>query len=69
MLNALKYVNEELQIIHRDIKATCVFIKKLSSDSIEVVLADFGLAKKYHEMKKQSYAGTPLCKLIHFQYV
>ena len=62
MLNALKYVHEEMQIIHRDIKPTNIFIKKMSSDNIEIVLADFGLAKKYQEMTGQSYAGTPLCK-------
>src|SRR3989338_7518413 len=39
-----------------------MFIKKQSekNDKIQVVLADFGLAKKYQEMKGQSYAGTPL---------
>ena len=62
MLSALKYVHEEMEIIHRDIKPTNIFIKKLSSDSIDIVLADFGLAKKYQEMSGQSYAGTPFCK-------
>ncbi|EFC47476.1 predicted protein, partial [Naegleria gruberi] len=44
-LSALKYVHEEMNIIHRDIKPTNIFIKKLTSDNIEIVLADFGLAK------------------------
>ena len=60
MLSALNYVHSELSIIHRDIKPSNIFIRKLSGNDIEVVLADFGLAKKYQEMKGQSYAGTPL---------
>ena len=66
MLNALKYVHEEMHIIHRDIKQTNIFIKKMTSDNIDIVLADFGLAKKYQEMTGQSYAGTPLCKYYNF---
>lgn len=50
---------------HRDLKPTNIFIKKLTNDSIETILADFGLAKKYQEMKGQSYAGTPLCKFLN----
>ncbi|EFC45235.1 protein kinase [Naegleria gruberi] len=60
MLSALKLVHEEMHIIHRDIKPTNIFIKKLESEKIEIVLADFGLAKKFQESKGQSYAGTPL---------
>ncbi|EFC44669.1 predicted protein [Naegleria gruberi] len=60
MLTALRFVHEEMHIIHRDIKPTNIFIKKLSSENIDIVLADFGLAKKYQEMTGQSYVGTPL---------
>ncbi|EFC40660.1 predicted protein [Naegleria gruberi] len=64
-LSALKYVHDVLSIIHRDIKPTNIFIKKLSKEKIEIVIADFGLAKKFQEMKGQSYVGTPLCKFLH----
>ncbi|EFC39768.1 predicted protein [Naegleria gruberi] len=60
VLSALDYVHSELSIIHRDIKPSNIFIRNLSGNDIEVVLADFGLAKKHQEMKGHSYAGTPL---------
>ncbi|EFC38128.1 predicted protein [Naegleria gruberi] len=56
----LNYIHSQLSIIHRDIKPSNIFVKYLKNDNIEIVIADFGLAKKHQEMKGQSYVGTPL---------
>jgi len=60
MCQALDFVHSELNIIHRDVKPSNIFIKELTASSIEIVLADFGLAKVNHQSVNNSYAGTPL---------
>ncbi|EFC39508.1 predicted protein [Naegleria gruberi] len=60
MLNALEYIHEEKKLIHRDVKESNIFIKELTQDYIQVVLADFGLARDNSLSANNSYCGTPM---------
>ena len=60
MCDALTYVHGTLSMIHRDIKPTNIFVKEYDGSKINVILADFGLAKQAQESSGNSYAGTPL---------
>ncbi|EFC41168.1 predicted protein [Naegleria gruberi] len=60
MLNALNFIHTSMKLIHRDIKPSNIFIKSIDNDHIEIVIADFGLARADQGSAHKSYAGTPL---------
>ncbi|EFC41830.1 predicted protein [Naegleria gruberi] len=60
MLNALNYIHNSMKLIHRDIKPSNIFIKSIDNDNIQIVIADFGLARADQGSAHKSYAGTPL---------
>ena len=60
MCHALIFVHTTLNVIHRDVKPSNIFIKDISPNYIHTVLADFGLAKSNQNSINNSYAGTPL---------
>ncbi|EFC43550.1 protein kinase [Naegleria gruberi] len=60
MCSALDYIHSSMKLIHRDIKPSNIFVKSLDKDNIEIVIADFGLAKANQGSTNNSYAGTPL---------
>ncbi|EFC41556.1 predicted protein [Naegleria gruberi] len=59
MGRALDFIHNEKKLIHRDIKPSNIFIKEISNTNIQIVLADFGLARD-NSTSNKSYAGTPL---------
>ena len=57
--SALNFIQTKLNLIHRDVKPSNIFIKELNGEMIEVVLADFGLARMSQGSVNRSYSGTP----------
>jgi serine/threonine protein kinase len=67
ILNGLHYLHKECELLHRDIKLQNVLIEDFDANkkSINVVIADFGVAKKESQITQQktmTLAGT-------FQYL
>nr|CAG4712486.1 unnamed protein product [Naegleria fowleri] len=57
----LKYLEEERDMLHRDVKPSNIFIESFDTkrNKIKVVLSDFGLARESAMLQSMSFAGTP----------
>uniref|UniRef100_A0A914YRD9 Protein kinase domain-containing protein n=1 Tax=Panagrolaimus superbus TaxID=310955 RepID=A0A914YRD9_9BILA len=60
LVSSLIYLHQKRGIMHRDLTSANVLIKDISGDSIDVLLSDFGLAKKVGNniYAKQTTCGT-----------
>lgn len=56
VLNALVYLHEIVEVVHRDIKAANILI----TEKIEIKVCDFGVSKRYKSVgSRSSFCGTP----------
>ena len=57
LARGLKYLRD-LDIIHRDLKPENILLSSVSSDT-DVILTDFGLAKRANQEGLKTFCGTP----------
>lgn len=57
LLSAVSYLHSN-NIIHRDLKPENILLSSVSSDT-DVILTDFGLAKRANQEGLKTFCGTP----------
>ena len=57
LFSAVSYLHAN-NIIHRDLKPENILLSSVSSDT-EVILTDFGLAKRANQEGLKTFCGTP----------
>ena len=57
LLSAVSYLHAN-NIIHRDLKPENILLSSVSSDT-DVILTDFGLAKRANQEGLKTFCGTP----------
>lgn len=69
LLSAVSYLHAN-NIIHRDLKPENILLSSVSSDT-DVILTDFGLAKRANQEGLKTFCGTPqyfapeVCTYVH----
>jgi len=61
MIKGMKYLHDEQNIVHRDLKSANVLLKKDIEGALHPVICDFGWSKilEATDGKMESFAGTP----------
>ncbi|EFC39079.1 predicted protein [Naegleria gruberi] len=54
VLDALMYMKQNFNMVHRDIKPGNILVRRIENDSIDICLADFGMAKNTPGLSENS---------------
>ena len=69
LMEALRYLHDDLGVVHRDIKMENVLMRRTLKDGIDVALADFGFATTWRPPDKSYEAGPSRRMMGTFPYV